>query len=120
MHEFWCVPRTIVDKPVSGASRAAPRARGWSPVAKSLDSGMPYEVREVFFGLDLPADDRIDLWRNHIGGNHGTGKFLFSSPKKFWGRTWMQRALAKTDDDPNQLRLIECSSAAILYDRSDK
>ncbi|MGX1778374.1 helix-turn-helix domain-containing protein [Nocardia brasiliensis] len=85
-----------------------------------MESSFSYDIREVSLGAELPADDRNDMWLNHLGGVHGTGKALFSSPKKFWGRMWTQQALAKKDNDPDRLQLVECTCSAVRYDRSDK
>ncbi|WP_068023296.1 AraC family transcriptional regulator [Nocardia mexicana] len=81
---------------------------------------MGYEVFEVALGDDLPAVDRIDMWRAHVGGNQGTADAEIGSPQDFSGHTWTQRALSGRDNDPGQLQLVEFASTAIVYDRSDE
>ncbi|MBB5918831.1 AraC-like DNA-binding protein [Nocardia transvalensis] len=88
-------------------------------MAKSADAGLRYEVFEVSLGTDLPAADRTDMWRDHVGGNQGTAETLFGSRNAFVGHTWTQRALGRKENDPDQLQLVEFASSAIVYDRCD-
>ncbi|WP_280268222.1 hypothetical protein [Nocardia wallacei] len=83
-------------------------------------SGTRYEVFEVDLADDLAAVDRIDMWRAHVGENQGTARAEIPAPQAFSGHTWTQRALARHDNDPGQLQLVEFSSTAVVYDRDDK
>lgn len=89
-------------------------------MAKDIDSRLPYDVCGFFLGFDLPVVDRIDMWRDYVGGNQGTIKTQFDSSKDFWADTWWQRAPAMQEHDPDRLQLLEFASSAMVYDRGDK
>lgn len=86
---------------------------------KDMDSGFPYEVCTAQLGTDLPPDDRVDLWQGYVGVNQSMSPALSGSRKEFRAKTWSQRALAKKENDPDQLQLVEFVTNAMFYERSD-
>ncbi|MFC9993841.1 helix-turn-helix domain-containing protein [Nocardia sp. NPDC127526] len=84
------------------------------------DSGLSYDLCQASLGAEFSAGDRTDIWRGFIDDSQGLAATRFGSPKDFWGKTWTQRALAKWNRDPDQLQLIEFTSGAVTYDRSDR
>ncbi|MBY8862056.1 AraC family transcriptional regulator [Nocardia sp. CA2R105] len=91
-------------------------------VTKGADPSVHYDVFEVSLDAGLPAVDRIDRWRDHVGRNQGEAVTRIGEPMNFWGRTWTQQALTTRNDDgdPNRIQLVEFASSAIDYNRSDK
>ncbi|WP_157121678.1 helix-turn-helix transcriptional regulator [Nocardia miyunensis] len=89
--------------------------------AHGTDAGVRYGVFQTSIGADLPAVDRIDMWHEHVGHNHGPVRTRIESPEGFQGWTWTQQALTTPDsNDPNKLQLVEFGSSAIEYTRSDE
>ncbi|MFF3571645.1 helix-turn-helix transcriptional regulator [Nocardia jiangxiensis] len=90
-------------------------------VAHGTDVGWHYGVLEVSLGAELPTVDRIDMWHEHVGHNHGPVHTRIEWPEGFSGRTWTQRALTtRGGTDSGMLQLVEFASSAIDYTRSNE
>lgn len=90
-------------------------------VGHGTDTGWHYGVFQVSLGTDLPAIDRIDMWHEHVGHNHGPVHTRIDRPDGFEGRTWTQQALStRGGTDPGKFQLVEFASSAIDYIRSDE